>query len=210
MEERVIRRAEYKLLLDHSVNPSNASTKSKGLRFEECENSSGLSAKELFADIKFGCHAVFGDSSDNDLPSAEDISFITDRNRTESDSQGRLKGNELQDSSQFHASKQLSGTQEFGGIDFQKVRQERAQKEETKLPENLAGIAHLWRSIKQLEKRKAKKRIVLIDAEGSDYDEKLVPVLAVNKDDVDREAKTRGQSSTKKQNFEHFDYCQVW
>ena len=59
MEERIVDRAEKKLLLDQMVNRANAST----VRIQEDDKAGGLSAKELFADIKFGSHAVFGDSS---------------------------------------------------------------------------------------------------------------------------------------------------
>ena len=50
----------------------------------------GFSATELWEDIKFGCEAVFGNSSNNELPSEEDIAVITNQTRKESDSVGKL------------------------------------------------------------------------------------------------------------------------
>ena len=203
MEEKIVERAEKKLLLDQMVNRSNANS----VRLEEDTKTGGLSAKELFADIKFGSHAVFGDSSQNELPSDDDIACITDRNRTESDSKGRLKGNEAKDVEGFDPNKNTLSTQKFAGIDFRKIRQERAQQQEDNIPENLAGIAHLWQSISQLKKRQVKKRIILVNAEGSDYEDDVVPVLAVNKDDMEREQKGRQVAKTVKK-FDHSDYCQ--
>ena len=204
MEERIVDRAEKKLLLDQMVNRANAST----VRIQEDDKAGGLSAKELFADIKFGSHAVFGDSSQNELPSCEDIKYITDRNRTESDSKGKLKGSEIKDLATYDANKKLSNTQKFGGIDFQRIRQERAHKEEDNVPSNLTGIAHLWQSISQLKKRQVKNRIVLVNAGDSGYGEDAVPVLAVNKDDMERSLNVKKEKTKAIQKFDHSDYCQ--
>lgn len=71
IEERIVERAQKKLLLDQSVN--------RGISGDEDEGPRGLGVHELLADIKFGAQAVFGGMANKQLPTAAEIDIITDR-----------------------------------------------------------------------------------------------------------------------------------
>ena len=186
IEERIVQRAEKKLLLDQMVNRGKAA----GVETED-DVVSKLSATELLKDIKFGSAAVFGDSSVNTLPSKKDIEFITDRTRTESDSAGNLKGNAYHKGDSFDANQELSATQTFAGVDFAKIREEYKKKQQQTLPETMKGIAHLWDEISQLDKKREKKnRVLMVKGNGSGYGSAYVPVLASNNYEL-----TKGESS---------------
>jgi hypothetical protein len=48
----------------------------------------------MLHDIKFGCQTIFGDVGKNELPTVKDIEHIADRYRTDSDSIGKVKGDQ--------------------------------------------------------------------------------------------------------------------
>jgi SWI/SNF-related matrix-associated actin-dependent regulator of chromatin subfamily A member 5 len=214
VEERIVERAEKKLLLDQTVN------REKGAE----DTVRNLSAKELLKDIKFGCAAIFGENSNNELPSLEDIGQITNRARTESDSVGKLKGGVMKVAATFDAEKELSASHQFGGVDFRKIREEQERKKKKEIPKNLKGIEHLWREVSQIKGRRVvKNRIIMVDGMKSGYGSASVPVLASNNYDLqhgessvfDRELshqyKKKSAVPAKKkraQTFENQDHCQ--
>lgn len=222
VEERMLERAEKKLLLEMVNRESSLSNEAMDELDPEA-SARGLTAGELWEDIKFGCEAVFGNSSDNELPSEKDIDEITNRKRKESDSVGKLTGGTALSSKSFDASKEFSQSQLFGGADFREIRMKQAKEEKKLIPKNLQGIAHLWHDIKTLEnkKRERKSRICQIAGKGSGYGSAYVPVLAANNytfggesSVFERELKQSNKScfEVKKKSkdgpkFEHDDYC---
>ena len=220
IEERMIERAEKKLLLEMVNQESNTANSEQ----DPEDAVRGLSATELWEDIKFGCEAVFGNSSDNKLPSEKDIDDITNRARKESDSVGKLTGGTRLTAKSFDEKKEFSKSQFFGGADFRELRKQHEEEEKKKIPKNLSGIAHLWNDIKNLEnkKRERKSRICQIAGEGSGYGTKFVPVLAANNytfggesSVFERELKQSNKANFEVQKrkkgppFEHLDYCVV-
>mmetsp|Transcript_23294 Transcript_23294/g.50926 ORF Transcript_23294/g.50926 Transcript_23294/m.50926 type:complete len:962 (-) Transcript_23294:66-2951(-) len=221
VEERMLERAEAKLMLE-MVNKESKIDSAEGQH--EDAGPRGMSAGELWEDIKFGCGAVFGDSSNNALPSEQDIASITNRTRKESDSVGKLTGGISKSTKSFDPSKKFSDGQLFNGVDFRSIRAQQAKEERANIPKNLAGIAHLWNDVKNLEdkKRERKSRILQIKGKGSGYGCAFVPVLAANNYDYggetsvfDRELKTDQKSKfvvrkkEKAPTFEHLDHCLV-
>mmetsp|Transcript_41662 Transcript_41662/g.99912 ORF Transcript_41662/g.99912 Transcript_41662/m.99912 type:complete len:1104 (+) Transcript_41662:269-3580(+) len=223
VEERMLERAEKKLLLEAVNKESNGDA----LVIEEDTQVRGLSAAELFEDITFGCNAIFGESSNHDLPSTGDIEVITDRSRKESDTLGRLKGDTTLNAGSFDASKEfLSKTQFFGGADFREIRKMEEARVKKETPKNLRGIAHLWKEIQNLDsKRSRTQRIVNLNGKGSGYGRATVPVLASNNYDLmngessvfSRELSGRANKANFKDKkkkvegptFENQEYCQV-
>ena len=116
IEERMIEHAQKKLYLDKMVNSGSVDNDDSN------DQKGGLSANELISSIKFGCNAVFGDPSLNDLPKEEDIEFITDCSRTEDYSAGKLKGGVSQSTEDFDTGVELKPSTQFGGTDFTAVR----------------------------------------------------------------------------------------
>jgi SWI/SNF-related matrix-associated actin-dependent regulator of chromatin subfamily A member 5 len=220
IEERILERAEKKLLLE-IVNRETQSNTTMDLE-DPNATARGLSAGELLEDIKFGCEAIFGNSSNNELPSEEDIAVITDRARKESRSVGKLTGGTAKSSNSFNATKNFTQSQVFGGVDFQQVRK---QKENELIPKNLKGIAYLWHEIKSLEnkKRERKSRICQVEGKGTGYGKEYVPVLTANNytfcgetSVFDRELKQSNKSNfevkkrkNKGPSFENTDHCVV-
>lgn len=218
IEERMLERAEKKLLLEMVNRESNEPNDDEEVEVR------GLSAAELFDDIKFGSQAVFGSSQHQELPSIEDIEIITDRKRKESDSVGKLQGDMMQSAEEFDATKSFSKTQLFGGKDFSTIREEQKAMLKKQIPSNLYGIGNLWQEIQQLSsKRNRKSRIDMVAGKGSGYGG-AVPVLKSNNYDLengessvfDRELKSANKSNfgvikNKKKNeeFENQDFCQV-
>jgi len=90
VEERMIQRTEKKLLLEMVNRDSHSNTTMDPEQQDSDAVARGFSATELWENIKFGCEAVFGNSSNNELPSEEDIAVITNQTRKESDSVGKL------------------------------------------------------------------------------------------------------------------------
>merc|ERR1712238_470112 len=110
---------------------------SKNTTVDTIDVARGLSAMELFEDIKFGCEAIFGSASNKDLPSWEEIDNITDRNRKESDSIGNLKGNTSKNAMSFDGNKEYSNTQFFGGVDFREIRNKAKLNKKKDIPKTL-------------------------------------------------------------------------
>lgn len=200
----MVERAEKKLYLDRMVTRDGISED----LVEETED-----AEKLLSTLKFGCNAVFGEGTDkNHLPSDEDIEVITDRNRTEDYSTGKLKGGADASTEEFDATKQFTSTTNFGGIDFKKIRQENRQKE--KSLESMSLINDQWK------KRQRKNRIMMVQAAGSGYGSVSVPVLAANDYDLQsgersvfqQELRGRSEEQGKKKkkgpSYESQDFCQ--
>lgn len=224
VEERMIQRAEKKLLLEMVNRDSHSNTTMDPEQQDSDAVARGFSATELWEDIKFGCEAVFGNSSNNELPSEEDIAAITNRTRKESDSVGKLTGGTSLNAKSFDTSVELTSSQLFGGVDFLELRKKQKREQNKNIPTNLKGIAYLWNDIKALEnkKRVRKSRICLIEGKGSGYGLSHVPVLAANNytfggetSVFDRELKGSRKSNfevKKRKNgptFEHTDHCNI-
>ena len=205
IEERMLERAEKKLLLE-MVNRDSNQGGTGAAEYDPDVVARGMSTGELWEDIKFGCEAVFGNSANNELPSEEDIDTITDRTRKESDSVGRLTGGASKTAKSFDASKEFSDSQLFGGTDFREIRKEQEKEEKKSIPKNLKGIAHLWYEIQSLEdkKRERKARIIQIEGKGSGYGTAYIPVLAANNYSYGGETSVfdRELKGSKKANFE--------
>jgi len=197
VEERIVERAEKKLLLDQTVNKETETA---------TDEAGGMSTKELLSHIKFGCDAIFGDKSKHALPSLEDIDLLTDRSRKETDTVGLIIGGAAKNAESFDAEKQFSATQVFGGVDFQALREAQTREELGKLPKTMSGIAHVWKEISGIigVKRKVKNRVVYHEGNNSGYGNRLVPVLKSNDYDLEGgevSVFNRELSSSKKQNF---------
>ena len=215
IEERIVERASRKLLLDQTVN-RESSTATVG----SDADGSGLSLKDMLRDIKFGAQAIFGGGKLQDLPTVEDIDHITNRDRTETDCFGKLKGGTEESGDIFDAEKDYSETLKFEGVDYSTMR----AKAEKDVPKTLKGIGHLWQSVKELEgkKRQKKSRILMVEGKGSGYGSAHVPVLASNNYDLQKgESSVFGRelsSNLKKKaavpkkkgpTFINADHCQV-
>jgi hypothetical protein len=114
----------------------------------------------------------------------------------------------------FDATKVLTPTTDFGGIDFKAIR---AQYEGQKRPKDIGNITDIW-------KRQRKSRIKMVEAKGSGYGSAAAPVLISNDYDLetgkrsvfDRELGgrlgSRSSASTKKKSaqptFESQGFCQ--
>lgn len=220
IEERMLERAEKKLLLEMVNRESHSNTSTD----PEQDLARGMSAAEIWQDIKFGCGAVFGNHSNNELPSEEDIAAITNRARKESDSVGKLTGGTSLTAKSFDASKSFTQSHLFGGTDFREIRKQQEEKAKKLIPKNLSGIAHLWAEVQSLEnkKRVRKSRICQIEGKGSGYGASYVPVLAANNYTFDGESSVfdRELKQSKKSNFEvkkrkkgpsfeHVGYCVI-
>jgi len=218
VEERMLERAEKKLLLE-MVNRESKST-----TVDTIDVAPKLSAIEMFEDIKFGCEAIFGGAGNKDLPSWEEIDNITDRNRKESDSIGNLKGNTSMNAMSFDGNKEFSPTQFFGGVDFREIRKKAILKQKKDIPKTLHNIAYLWKEIQSLgEKRKRKSRLVHIDVKGLGRGIQSVAVLSSNNYELqngessvfERELSSKKKSiyqteKTKRTiEFDNQDHCQV-
>lgn len=219
VEERMVERANKKLLLDHSVNRNLGSAKK-----QTSDDGTGLSVKDMLKDIKFGANAIFGKHTLEKLPTWKDIEHITDRNRTESDSIGQLKGGMEESGATFDAQKGFTESQVFGGLDYRKIREEHERKAADETPKSLQGIGHLWQTIKGIEgkKRDRKSRVLLVDGKGSGYGKKHVPILASNNYDLESgessvfgrelghsQKKLAAVPAKKGPKFENSPWCQV-
>jgi SWI/SNF-related matrix-associated actin-dependent regulator of chromatin subfamily A member 5 len=224
IEERMLERAEKKLLLEMVNRDSHSNTTMDPEQQDPDEVARGFSAGELWEDIKFGCEAVFGNSSNNELPSEEDIAAITNRARKESDSVGKLTGGTILDAKFFDASKEFTSSQLFRGVNFLEIRKQQQLEKRKDIPDNLKGIAYLWYDIKALEnkKRVRKSRICQIEGKGTGYGLSHVPVLAANNytfggetSVFDRELKESKKSNfevkkrEKGPRYEHTDHCVI-
>lgn len=149
------------------------------------KDAAGPSKGDLLATLKFGCDAVFGDDKDNQnmLPTVEDIEVITDRSRSETFSEGKLKGGTADTAVDFKADDAFVPTTKLGGIDFKSIRDEHKKKANgSNSLDDVGAIASEWQ---KLQKRVRKSRIVNVDGIGSGYGSKSVPVLAANNYDLE-------------------------
>mmetsp|Transcript_5139 Transcript_5139/g.10848 ORF Transcript_5139/g.10848 Transcript_5139/m.10848 type:complete len:1069 (-) Transcript_5139:172-3378(-) len=217
IEERMLERAEKKLLLEMVNRKSN----NEAINSDDVAR--GLTARELLEDLKFGCEAIFGSSANKELPSWEDIDIITDRSRKESDSIGNLEGGTSKNAHSFDAEKEFSSTACFEGTNFQDIRKKVEMEKKQDIPKNLANIAYLWKEIKSLDTKRIKKsRIIQVDGKGSGYGSS-VPVLCSNNYELqngessvfDRELSNKKKSNfevkkmKKSAEYEHQDFCQI-
>lgn len=177
VEERVVERQEKKLYLDQMVN-RGGSTQGN----EEVD----VSTSDLLETLKFGANAIF--ASSNDLPTKEDIDKITDRNRTEDVTDGKLQGGATKTAKDFEHEKELMDHHTFSGIDFRALRDER-DKAGQGGPKNkfLDKLKQDWKEAQEgpaqelgKGKRERKSTIVMTKGSGSGYGAALVPVLALN------------------------------
>ncbi|KAG7366569.1 SNF2-related protein [Nitzschia inconspicua] len=219
VEERMVERANKKLLLDHSVNRDLGSARSNS-----SDDDTGLSVKDMLKDIKFGANAIFGKQTLDDLPSWDDIEHITDRSRKNFESLGKLEGGAEETGASFDAQKEFTASQLFGGVDYRKIREEQERKAFGEIPKSLRGIGDLWHSIRTIEgtTRERKSRLVMVDGKGTGYGKQYVPILASNNYDLDSgESSVFGRELGKSQQklaavpskrvskFENSPFCQV-
>ena len=168
-------------------------------------------AGRLLSALRFGCNAVFGDSQKNTLPTQADIEVLTDRTRTEAFSSGKLKGGMDSSAQDFDATKAMTSTTSFAGIDFKKIREAHQAR-----PKDMAQIQSVW------TKRQRKSRIKLVQAENTGWGSKAVPILASNDYDLETGERSvfaqelRGHAASQpskrqkqKPTFENQDFCQV-
>ena len=206
----MVERAQQKLYLDKVVNVSSAVA-------DEAETS-GLTAKDIISDLKFGSDAIFG-SSVHSLPTSQDIETITDRSRTENTSIGNLKGGFSINVSSFDADKvKLTETFKYEGVDFRKIRDDKTKE----AMRRSCGLAYddQWQT---LGKRERSSRISMIASKGSGYGAP-VPILKSNNYDLeagessvfDRELAGRSKprenyavSKKDKVIINHQKFCQV-
>lgn len=172
IEERIIQRTEKKLLLDTVVMRDGDQRKNLGALIKT-EN-------QVQLDIKFGSAAVFGDGSTNILPTRQDIEYITDRTRSESDSQGKLKGDAFLNTASYNVHEDLAGAQEYRGLDFKKLRDEQ-RKQLLQLKPRAVQKLETWdgAAISKIEnrKRQPKSRFKIVNG--------AVSVLAANNYDLE-------------------------
>jgi SWI/SNF-related matrix-associated actin-dependent regulator of chromatin subfamily A member 5 len=73
VEERMVERANKKLLLDHSVNRASEATDSLS-----SDIGTGRSVKDMLKDIKFGANAIFGKQTleDYNRPESKEVGFV--------------------------------------------------------------------------------------------------------------------------------------
>ena len=204
IEERVIQRTEKKLLLDKVVNRDGT---------DHIKHVTQDRLGALFLDIKFGSAAVFGDCSLNLLPTKEDIECITDRTRSEVDSQGKLKGNAFHNTSTFDVHKRIDGAEEYEGVDFKKLRAEKKRQSQQLIPAAVRNLEVWDESISRIgsTKRQPKSRFVVVNGKS---------VLAANNYDLeggessvfDRELSTSNQSdfAVKKRTIARVNDHQIW
>lgn len=177
VEERIVDRAQKKLYLDRMVNRGSS---------ESDEKDKGVSGSELLESLQFGCNAVFGNTSQNLLPTEEDINTITDRSRTEDSSAGKLKGGIAQTVEEFDAEVGLKDTQSFRGVDFKALREEQKKNQTSNIPSNLRDVAVHWAQANGKDKRERKSRLVMIQGQGTGYGKAFVPILAANNYELEK------------------------
>lgn len=186
----MVERAQQKLYLDQMVNQDSI------VGIDGDEELGGVSKGELLATLKFGCDAVFGGDAENQnaLPTLEDIDIITDRNRSETMDDGKMKG-AISTAADFKADEKLTSTTKLGGIDFKEIRDQHKKARAKDGPKDIGGIADTW--IK-LQKRNRRNRIVQVQAQGSGYGSTSVPVLAANNYELEN-----GESSVFQRELSH-------
>ncbi|KAL7581573.1 hypothetical protein ACA910_022133 [Epithemia clementina (nom. ined.)] len=206
IEERMVERAEKKLFLERMVTRDGSST-------ENLNDDEEADAGRLLSALRFGCNAVFGDSQTNALPTDDDIEILTDRNRTEDSSAGKLKGGMESSALDYDATKAMTETTCFAGIDFKKIRESVKEK-----PKDIDHITAVWK------KRQRKNRIKIVNARNTGWGSKGVPILTANDYDLQsgersvfaqelsgkgERAKQPGKRAITSRDFQHQDFCQV-
>jgi len=214
-----VERAEKKLYLDQMVNSGNSNGR-------EMDDDMMMSNQELLESLTFGSNAVF--NATNELPTDEEIDKITDRTRSEEDTDGLLKGGAAKKASDFDKDKELTDTRQFQGVDFRKLREEKEQMGKgSKKNKFLDKIKTDWKelstgvSLDDMGKgRRAKKnRLIQVESNGSGWGTKCVPVLKTNDYELNqgepsswgRETKAIQVVETKKAKvvFDNQDFCQI-
>lgn len=202
VEERILQRAEKKLYLDGMVT-------SDGTNDQKMNEENFTDSSKLLSTIRFGCNAVFGsnDTSSMQLPTESEIEIITDRSRTVEASQGNLKGGVALNAATFDATTKFTATTDFGGIDFQAVREKH---QHDKRLGTMKDISAQW-------KRRSKSRIKMVASDNSGWGGP-VPVLHVNDYDLQsgessvfgRELSIAKNPNSKraKKKFQWQDFCQ--
>ena len=140
VEERIVERAEKKLYLDQMVNSGNSNGR-------KMDDDMIISNQELLESLTFGSNAVF--NATNELPTDEEIDRITDRARSEEDTEGLLEGGAAKKASDFDKDKKLTDTRQFQGVDFRKLREEKEQMKNgsTKKSKFLDQIKTDWKEL---------------------------------------------------------------
>lgn len=209
IEERIVQRTEKKLLLGTMVMYDKADA-----RNPESLNKAG---KTIESDIKFGSAAVFGDEFTNDLPTNDDIDYITDRTRSENDSRGRLKGDAYLHTASYNVRKEIAGIQEYKGVDFKKLRDER-RRQLLQLKPPAVQKLETWdkAAISRLDnrKRQRKSRITFVNRKVSvlnanSYDLEMGESSVFNRElaNCDRSS-FAVQTHTREKVQDHQIYCQ--
>ena len=194
VEERVVERAEKKLYLDQMVNGGASAQGDEDMH---------VTTSDLLETLTFGANAIF--ASSNDLPKKADIDKITDRNRTEELTVGKLQ-NATTTAKNFEHTKELMDTQMFSGIDFRALREEREKTSSGSKDKFLEKLKQDWKEAQEGPQqemgkghRVRKSTIVMAKGAGSGYGTALVPVLALNnyslesgEQSVWRETKAKG------------------
>merc|ERR1712151_689997 len=115
------------------------------------ESGGGLTTSELLETLRFGSNAVF--ASSNELPGDNDMKIITDRNREESmDCGGKLKVETTLTAKDYNVCKELTPCQNFRGVDFKKVREERDKEgKETKISKTVKQLKEEWSGLNHVD-----------------------------------------------------------
>mmetsp|Transcript_13286 Transcript_13286/g.24930 ORF Transcript_13286/g.24930 Transcript_13286/m.24930 type:complete len:1045 (-) Transcript_13286:14-3148(-) len=219
VEERILERAEKKLYLDQMVNRGGSTQ-------DMNQDGSGLSSSELLASLQFGSNAIF--ASANDLPTDSDIRTIIDRNRSETTSDGLLKGGVTNTANDFDKDKKLTDVRTFEGVDFRKLRDANISGDKkNKRGAYLKELKQEWKEAVDFNgsdmgkgKRNKKSRIINVNGIGSGYGSASVPILALNDYDLQqgehsvwtetkRPVVQKSMQKVRPKQFMNQDFCQT-
>ncbi|KAH8064821.1 hypothetical protein JL722_1708 [Aureococcus anophagefferens] len=159
-EERVLQRSQKKLYLSHVVNRNGGGE-------EGDDDMDKLSGGEVLSMVKFGASAIFK-AGDNAEPSDADLDAIVDRSRGADDVVGNLVGGAEDNAEAFDATEEAVDTRTLFGSRIDAA------------PKTSKDIAATWKGLVAEGKRDRKQRVKMVEAAGSGYGSKLVPVLASN------------------------------
>ena len=159
-EERVLQRSQKKLYLSHVVNRNGGGE-------EGDDDMDKLSGGEVLSMVKFGASAIFK-AGDNAEPSDADLDAIVDRSRGADDVVGNLVGGAEDNAEAFDATAEAVDTRTLFGSRIDAA------------PKTSKDIAATWKGLVAEGKRDRKQRVKMVEAAGSGYGSKLVPVLASN------------------------------
>ncbi|GMI15434.1 hypothetical protein TrVE_jg5295 [Triparma verrucosa] len=179
VEERVVQRAQKKLYLDKMVNSTEVTRGDEEGDREELMG--GMGVAEMLECLSFGSDAVFGGSG-NQIATDEEIAAICDRTRDPAKGeQAKALKSAIQTNKDFEALDAFTETQAFKGVDFKKLRDQQAQNKDRLAIVNFADIANNFGG---MGKRVSKKTVEMVDASGSGYGSKMVPVMKANMYDL--------------------------